>query len=136
MTQPDVLAFLQSAISDGLTTSDDPPPPVRNARLEVGDEPPCVLLEEAGFLRDPSLSMYAPYRVSVTTYGRTEFEASELYRRVTDLLHRRGPEIVDGVGLWRAYDETGSQPRDDPDTRWPARFGIVGLYMPDTILST
>lgn len=134
MTQPDPIGYVRAVLLQELAVSDDPGPAVRGGRLEPGDEPPVILLEEAGALRSPTVGIYMPFRVMVTVFGPTDREASDLYRTVTDVMHRRGPEIVDGVGLWRCYDETGPQPRDDPDTRWPARFGILALYLADQTL--
>lgn len=128
---PDVIGYVRTVLLENLAVSDVPSPEVRGGRLEPGDEPPVILLEEAGALRDPSLPIYAPFRVSVTAYGRTDREASDLYGAVMEVMHRRGPEVVGDVGLWRAYDETGPQPRDDAGTRWPARFGILGLVVAD-----
>jgi hypothetical protein len=33
--------------------------------------------------------------------------------------------------LWRAFDETGPQMTEDPDTKWPVAFGVFDLYMAD-----
>lgn len=109
---------------------------IRVGRLESEDVPPVMLLESAGELRHTSVSAFLPARVSFTTYGRTEDEALLLYRATANLLHRRGPTLLDdGVGMWRAFDETGPQPREDPDTTWSARFGVMAIYMPDVALS-
>jgi hypothetical protein len=130
MAQPDVIAFLRDLlISEGVGVE------VRGGRGEPDDVPPFIVLEEAGALRDKSLPAYLPFRVGMTCFGLTEREASELYRTTTDILHRLGPLIENGVGMLRAYDETGPQPRDQAETRWPARYGVIGLYMVDTLLS-
>lgn len=108
----------------------------RVGRLEREDAPPVALLESAGELRLTAVSAYLPARVQLTTYGRTEDEALLLYRTTANLLHRRGPVVLDGVGAWRIFDETGPQPREDPDTNWSARTGTLDVYMPDVALNT
>jgi hypothetical protein len=128
MTQPDVIAFLRDILVDVVAV------PVRGGRAEPDDAPPFILIEEAGALHDMSLPAYLPFRVAMTCFGSTEREASELWRTTTDTLHRLGPLIEGGVGMLRAYDETGPQPRDQGETRWPARYGIIGLYLVDTNL--
>jgi hypothetical protein len=98
------------------------------------DSPPFVVLDDAGALRDRGVPAYLPYRLSLTATARTETEAAALYRAVTGILHDAKNVLVGDVGFWGAFDETGPQPRNDPGTRWPARFGIVDIYMPDRSL--
>lgn len=131
--QPDVLSFVR----DWLRTASDATDLERVAILVYEDEgrhqPPFVLLEEAGFIRHPEVSAYLPFRMSVTVYARTGREANSLYRTLTDLLHGTVNVLADdGVGFWSAQDETGPQP--GPEGRWPARTGVVALYMPDRAL--
>lgn len=108
---------------------------VRIGRLENTDTAPVLLLEDAGWIRHDILPTFLPARVSLTAFGRTEAEASLLLRAATDILHRAGPRVIDGVGMWKALDETGPQPRDEPEARWPARFTVMALYMPDVTLA-
>jgi hypothetical protein len=108
---------------------------IRVGRLEREDVPPVILLENAGELSDRSLPAFLPARVSFTTYGRSEDEAILIYRVVHNLLHRRGPTRIENVAMWRAFDETGPQVREDPNTNWTARFGVMGIYMPDVALT-
>ena len=139
MTQPDVTAFLRSLLLDEASGTPIEDVAIRCDRLEPGDDPdsaPVLLLEEAGAIRDPAVPVYRPFRVMVTAYGRTEKVAGDILRSTTDILHGIGPLVdADGVGLWNAFDETGPQPRQDPETRWPARFCIMDLYMADTLVT-
>lgn len=130
MEQPDVVTFVRDWLAGEL-------PDIKFVAYEqIGYEtPPFAFLEDAGFLRDRGVPAYLPFRLSVTTFGRTETEAAALYRSVTNRLHNATYVLVDGVGFWGAFDETGSQPRSDPDSKWPARFGITDIYMPDRAIA-
>lgn len=131
--QPDVLEFIRTWLTEqapgsgiegwAIVTYDD----------DGYHQPPFYFLEEAGFVRLPEVPFYQPFRLQVTAYGRTKREAGEGYRAITDLLHNAvDVESADGVHLCRAEDETGPQP--GPEGRWPARLGIIALYMPDRAL--
>lgn len=135
MTAADPVAFLMALLAADANGTEIEDVPIRAGRLENADAPPVLLLEASGWLRHDQLPTLLPARVSVTAYGRTEAEADTLLRAATDIFHRQGPRVIDGVGMWRAFDETGPQPRDEPDTRWPARFSVAALYMPDVALS-
>jgi hypothetical protein len=135
VTAADPVLFAQTIILADAAGTDVDGIDVRIGRLENTDVPPVILLEDAGWIRSDSLPAFLPARVSVTAYGRSESEASLLLRAAMDILHRAGPRVIDGIGLWRAYDETGPQSRDDPDTRWPARFTVAALFMPDVALA-
>jgi hypothetical protein len=133
MIQPDVVEFIKTWLREQSTGT----ALERTAILTYDDDgrhqPPFVFLEEAGHLRDPGVPAYLPYRLSVTVYARTNREANSLYRTLTDLLHGATNVLADdGVGFWQATDETGPQP--GPEGRWPARFGVFALYMPDRAL--
>jgi hypothetical protein len=130
MIQPDVLTFLRTWLRAQSVGTDLAGAAILTYDDEGRHTPPFVFLEEAGHLRHPDVSAYLPYRISVTAYGRSNREANSLYRTLTDLLHGAVNVLADdGVGFWSAQDETGPQP--GPEGRWPARFGVVALYMPD-----
>lgn len=107
----------------------------RVGRLEPTDKPPVILLENAGALDERSLPIFYPARVSFTTYGRTEDEAMLIYRVVHNFFHKRGVTRIENVAMWDAFDETDMQPREDPNTNWSARFGVMAFYMPDVALT-
>lgn len=107
---------------------------VRVGRIENADVPPVLLLEDAGWRNATEVAFFTPARISITAYGRTEAEAALLYRAATDLLPSHSLRVIAGIGSGWAFDETGPQPRDDPDTRWPARFGVAAIYMPTVVL--
>lgn len=133
--QPDVVEFVKTwldAQKPGTTLADTR---IQAYDAQGFDEPPFVLLEDAGWLRDRGVPAYLPFRLSVTAFGRTQTEAAALYRSVTNLLHNARNVLLDGVGFWGAFDESGSQPRQDPESRWPARFGVTDIYMPDRALA-
>ena len=129
MTQPDVIEFMRTMLASQMAC------PVRGGRAEPSDVPPFIVIEEAGSLRSMYLPVYLPFRIGMTCFGKTEREASELWRTTTDILHGLGPLIEDGVGMYGAYDETGPQPRDQAETRWPARYGVIGVYLLDMTLT-
>ncbi len=133
--QPDLVAFAMRVLADNATGTPIENVAVRGGRSEPGDEPPFVLLDEAGFIRERGIGMYSPFRLAVTVYGRSEREASGLYRGVTGILHGLGPLTEDGVGVFGIFDETGPSPISDPDTRWPGRFGVLAIYGADRLLS-
>lgn len=133
MIQPDVIEFMktwmrsQSAGSDleGVSIIDED---------DGLHQPPWIFLEDAGWIRDAGVPAYLPFRLSLTCYGRTNREARRVYRAATDLLHNATNVLgSDGVGFWNAQDETGPQP--GPEGRWPARSGVVAIYMPDRPLT-
>jgi hypothetical protein len=133
--QPDVIEFVRTWLEGEAGGTSLEGTRIIAYELAGHDEPPCVLLEDAGFLRDRGVPAYLPFRLSVTAFGRTETEAAALYRSVTNLLHDAKNVLVAGVGFWGAFDETGSQPRNDPGSKWPARFGITAIYMPDRAIA-
>ena len=131
----DVPAFVKTILELGADGTALEGVSIRVGRLEPADEPPVGLLETAGAIHDETLPAYLPFRVSMTWYAATPWGADQLYGAATDLLHRAGPLVIDGIGLWRAFDETGPSPRDDANTNWSATFGVVALYMPDVALT-
>jgi hypothetical protein len=135
--QPDLIEFaiglLTDANSDALAGA-----AFRGGAMEPDDDPRLnlvVVLEEAGWIRERGIGLYSPFRLGVTTFGVDERTASAGYRAVTDVFHRAGPVVRDGVGLYRAYDETGPSPVADPATRWSGRFGVVAMYCADEVLA-
>jgi hypothetical protein len=132
---PDILAFARDLLVELSTGTALEDAVIRADRLEAGDEPPAVLLGEAGSIRSKTLPAFLPARISVKTFGSDEEEASSLWRAVSDLLHRAGPLVRDGVAMWAAFDETGPQPTTDPDTRWPMVFGVFNLHVADRAIS-
>jgi hypothetical protein len=133
---PEPILFVQALLEHLAPATAIEDVAVRVGRLEAADAPPVILLENSGDLRSRNLPVFFPARVSVTAYGRTEDEATLIYRVVSNLLHKRGPTRLGDVAMWRAFDETGMQPREDPHTFWSARFGVMAIYMPDVALST
>jgi hypothetical protein len=133
--QPDVVEFIRDWLDsqkEGTTLAGTL---IRSYDMSGSDEPPFLLLEDDGHIRDRGVPAYLPFRLSLTAFGRTEKEAAALYRSATNLLHDAKNVLVDGIGFWGAFDETGPQPRREPETRWPARFGIVDIYMPDRAIT-
>ena len=131
MSSPDPLAFARDLLLELVPGTALATVPIRADCLEEGDEPPVILLRDAGALRHRGLPAFHPARVDVVCYGETPEQAASLFRGVSDLLHRAGPLKRDGVALWKAYDETGPSPSVDPDTRWPLAFGVVALHLAD-----
>lgn len=134
MTQPDVLEFIRTWLGTQVSGT-----PLQNVSIVSDDdpgnrEPPWVFLEDAGSIHLPGVPFYQPYRMAVTTYGRTNREAGRMYRALTDILHDAAHvHGNDGLMFAGAEDETGANP--GPEGRWPARLGIVAIYLPDRPLS-
>lgn len=129
--QPDVVEFVRTWLENAAPGTSLEGTRVLAYEAQGYDTPPYILLEDAGWLRDRGVPAYLPFRLSLTTFGKTKTEAAALYRSATNLLHDAKNQLVDGVGFWGAFDETGAQPREGPGSRWPARFGIIDVYMPD-----
>lgn len=134
MTIADPIQFLRELLIEDAPGTDIEAVEIRVGRLENTDVPPVILLEDAGWRNATEVAFFNPARVSITTYGRTEAEAKDLYRAATDLLPSHALRVIAGVGTGRAFDETGPQPIDDPDTHWPARFGVAAIYMPTVVI--
>lgn len=128
---PDPVAIIRGVLVSRQPGSPIAGVPVRDER-EEGDEPPFILLAQAGALRHRSVGALLPARVSLTGVGATPGAAAVLYRTASDLLHRLGPIHEGTAGIWRIYDETGQQrPVQEPDTAWWRSFGVFDLYMAD-----
>lgn len=100
-------------------------------KLEGGGIPPRIVLKAGGDVHERGVGMLNPARVKATCYGSSAREAELMYRALVALLHQAGPLIRDGVGLFKAYDETGPQALTDPETRWDAAFGVIDLHLAD-----
>lgn len=132
--QPDVIGLVATWLRSIAPGSGIEGLPLLEHEDDGRHQPPFALLESAGFLRDPGVPAYLPYRLAITVYGRTGREADTLYRALTDLLHGAVNVLADdGTGFWSAQDETGPQP--GAEGRWPVRTGITALYMPDRAIS-
>jgi hypothetical protein len=138
MTAPDPLGFLLGYLLENVEGTVLDGVPLRGGNTEPGDEPPMVLLEEAGHLRDRSVP-WQSVRINVRAFGPLGPAgprlSSELYRAVAELTHGVGPTTRSGVAVARMFEETGPQPAEDPDTRWPETFGVIVLEMADRVLT-
>ena len=138
MTTPtfvDTVAALRDVLLDRMAGSSIEAVPVRTKHKE-GETPPFILLGEGGSIRLPSVPLYAPARVQLESWGLDEDQAVEIYLTAAQLLHRLGPVVINGVGIFRIFEETGLQPPFvDPDTGWWRAFGVFDLTMVDQILA-
>lgn len=132
MAAPDPLVFARNlllTLRAGTAIADWP---IDGASLEEGREPPVILLNDGGGLRDPDLPAFNPYRLAVRSYGTSEEQARSGLRTVSDLLHRRSRTATADGTLLEAFDELGLQPPGrDPDTGWPTADGVIDLYFVD-----
>lgn len=136
MEQPDVVEYMRTWLETASTGTDLAGTRILAYEGQGYDTPPFILLEDAGWLRDRGVPAYLPFRLSLTAFGRTRTEAAALYRSATNLIHDAKNQLgSDGVGFWGAFDETGAQPREGPESKWPARFGIIAIYMPDRAIA-
>lgn len=101
--------------------------------LEPTADLPCILLEEAGAIHEPGVAAYLPFRVAMSAFGATEEVSAALWRVAMFVFHRSGQVTINGVMLGGAFDETGPQPRRDPNTSWPGTWGVIALYMADQV---
>jgi hypothetical protein len=138
MTTPtlvDSVAAFRDVLIDRIPGSSIEAVPVRTQHKE-GEAPPFILLAEGGSIRHPSVPLYAPARVSLEAWALDEDAAVEMYLAAAQLLHRLGPLVKNGVGIFRIFEETGlQQPFEDPDTGWWRAFGVFDLTMVDQILA-
>ena len=131
----DTVASLRDVLLDRIPGSSIEAVGVRTKRQE-GEPPPFILLVEGGAIRLPSVPLYAPARVDLEAWGLDEEQAVEIYLTAAQLLHRLGPLVINGVGIFRIFEETGLQhPFVDPDTGWWRAFGVFDLMMVDQILA-
>jgi hypothetical protein len=109
---------------------------VRTNVKHADDVPPFVVIAEGGAIRHRTGPAYAPARVNFSAWGIDADQAVELYLTASQLLHRLGPLVRNGAGIFRIYDETGvQQPFEDPDTGWWRAFGVFDLVMVDRPVS-
>lgn len=131
VASPDWVAFARDLLLElrpGTALEDVP----IDADRSNHESPPFILLGEApGSVRDPYIGAYMPARLELRSAGNSEEEAAAGYRAASDLLHMRGPLVRPAGKLWKAFDETGPQMTEDPDTKWPIAFGVFDLYMAD-----
>ena len=105
---------------------------LRTNAMHAGDVPPFVVIAEGGAIRHRTGPAYAPARVNFSAWGIDADQAVELYLTASQLLHRYGPVVRSGAGIFRIFDETGlQQPFEDPDTGWWRAFGVFDLVMVD-----
>lgn len=108
-----------------------------STKRQDGESPPFVRLSEGGAIRHRTGPAYQPARVNFSAWALDEGQAVELYLTASNLLHRYGPSLVDGIGIFKIFDETGlQQPFEDPDTGWWRAFGVFDLVMVDRVLTT
>jgi hypothetical protein len=109
---------------------------VRTNQRHDGDVPPYFVVSEGGDLQHRTAAVYNPARVNVSAYGLDADQAVDLFRTASQLVHRTGPLIRNGVGIFRIFAETGlQQPLEDPDTGWWRAFGVFDLVMVDRPVS-
>ena len=107
-----------------------------HTRRQDAEPPPFILVGEGGLVHHRSAPVYNPARVGFTAWTLTEEQAVELYLTAAQLLHRYGPVVREGVGVFRIFEETGmQQPFPDPDTGWWRAFGVFDLVMVDRIVT-
>ena len=138
MTTPtfvDTVAAARDVLLSRIPGSSIEAVPVRTQH-EQGEAPPFILVAEGGAIRLPSVPLYAPARANLEAWGLDEDQAVEIYLTAAQLLHRLGPLVINGVGIFRIFEETGlQQPFLDPDTGWWRAFGVFDLTMVDQILA-
>lgn len=109
---------------------------IRTNKRHEGDSPPYFVVNEAGDIQHRTAPVYSPARVNLTAWALDADQAVDLYRTASQLVHRYGPLIRDGVGIFRIFAETGlQQPFEDPDTGWWRAFGVFDLAMVDRIVT-
>jgi hypothetical protein len=109
---------------------------VRTNKRHGGDSPPYFIVSEGGDIQHRTAAVYNPARVNVSAYGLNADQAVDLFRTASQLVHRTGPLIRNGVGIFRIFAETGlQQPLEDPDTGWWRAFGVFDLVMVDRPVS-
>ena len=105
---------------------------IRTNKRHDGDAPPYLVVGEAGDIQHRTAAVYNPARVNLSVWGADADQAVDLYRTASQLVHRTGPFIRNGMGIFRIFAETGlQQPLEDPDTGWWRAFGVFDLVMVD-----
>jgi hypothetical protein len=109
--------------------------PVRTEHLEA-EAPPFFLVGEAGAIHHRTGPVYNPARINLSAWALDQDQAVEMYLTAAALLHRYGPVVRNGIGIFRIFEETGlQQPFADPDTGWFRAFGAFDMVMVDRIVS-
>lgn len=109
--------------------------PVVSVSRDEGMVPPFFLVAEAGSIRHRTGPAYAPARARLEAVHLTDREAVDMYLVASERLHRFGPAVRDGVGIFKVFDETGpQQPFQDPDTSWWRAFGVLDLVLLDRVV--
>jgi hypothetical protein len=130
----DPLGFLLSYLTEQAPGTALEGVAIRGGDLQPGDEPPVLLLEEAGFIRDRSLPWQAA-RIQARAIGPLGPAgpriASELFRAASGIVHGKGPLTRSGTAVAKMFEETGPQPVTNSDTKWPETFGVFVLEMAD-----
>ena len=110
--------------------------PVRTNARHDGDTPPYIVVSEGGAIHHRTGPAYAPARVNLSAWGIDADQAVEIYLTAAQLMHRLGPLVRNGVGIFKIFEETGlQQPFEDPDTGWWRAFGVFDLVMVDRLVS-
>ncbi len=131
----DPVAALREVLLELVPTTALADVPVRTKRQE-GEAPPFILLGEGGTLHHRTGPVYNPARVNLSAWALDDDQAVEMYLTAAQLLHRLGPLVRSGVGIFRIYEETGlQQPFEDPGTGWWRAFGVFDLVMVDRIVA-
>jgi hypothetical protein len=105
-------------------------------RHEQDEAPPFYLAGEGGAIHHRTGPAYNPARVNLSAWALDQDQAAEMYLTAAQHLHRMGPLIKNGVGIFRIFEETGlQQPFPDPDTGWFRAFGAFDLVMVDRIVT-
>ena len=109
---------------------------VRTNDRHDDDAPPFVVVSEGGAIHHRTGPAYVPARVNLSAWGIDADQAVELYLTAAQLLHRLGPLVRNGIGIFKIFEETGlQQPFEDPDTGWWRAFGVFDLVMVDRIVT-
>jgi hypothetical protein len=129
---PDPVALLRAILLERLDRTSQAIVPVIGNVRDADTEPPFYVASEAGSIHERSAPVLNPARVGLSAWALTEDAAAAAYRLAIDLLHRQGPLLIDGWGIWKVFNETGLQrPLRDPDSSWWLATGVFDLYMTD-----
>jgi len=62
---------------------------------------------------------------AVRNYGTDRRRAAELRWAASDALHRKGPRLSGGLGIYQSLEDAGGEQETDPDTGQPLETFIV-----------
>ena len=109
---------------------------IRTNKRHDGDSPPYFVASDGWALQHRTAPVFNPARVNFSAWGFDADQAVDLYLTASQLVHRTGPVIRNGAGIFRIFAETGlQQPFEDPDTGWWRAFGVFDLVMVDRIVT-